>query len=102
MFKSTPSFFVAGYIYTDKIAPPQIRASAQGFIILVTLGFGMWIGSYASGYWVQANTLYDSSGKIVVGYEWTDVWMLPAVMALIVAVFFSLFFKNETDFDRAG
>ena len=95
-------FFVAGYIYTDKIAPPQIRASAQGFIILVTLGFGMWIGSYASGYWVQANTLYDSSGKIVVGYEWTDVWMLPAVMALIVAVFFSLFFKNETDFDRAG
>lgn len=95
-------FFVAGYIYTDKIAPPQIRASAQGFIILVTLGFGMWIGSYVSGYWVQANTLYDSSGKIVVGYEWTDVWMLPAVMALIVAVIFSLFFKNETDFDRAG
>ena len=88
-------FFVAGYIYTDKVAPPHIRASAQGFIILVTLGFGMWIGSYVSGYWVQANTVYDSSGKAVLGYNWADVWMLPAVMAFIVAVIFSAFFKNE-------
>jgi len=61
----------------------------------------MWIGSYASGYWVQVNTLYDSLGKAVIGYKWFDVWMLPALMALAVAIIFSLLFKNEADSEPA-
>lgn len=42
-------FFVTAYIYTDKKAWDSIRAKAQGFIALVTLGLGMFVGTSLSG-----------------------------------------------------
>ena len=42
-------FFVTAYIYTDKKAWDAIRAKAQGFIALVTLGLGMFVGTSLSG-----------------------------------------------------
>lgn len=42
-------FFVTGQIYTDKAAPPQIRAQAQGMLVLFTLGLGMLIGAQVAG-----------------------------------------------------
>ena len=42
-------FFVTGQIYTDKAAPPQIRAQAQGMLVLFTLGLGMMIGAQIAG-----------------------------------------------------
>ncbi|MEP7270176.1 MAG: MFS transporter [Acidobacteriota bacterium] len=38
-------FFVTGQIYTDRIAPREIRAQAQGLLVLFTLGIGMAIGA---------------------------------------------------------
>jgi nucleoside transporter len=46
-------FFVTGQIYTDQAAPKQIRAQAQGLLVLFTLGLGMFIGAQAAG-WVEA------------------------------------------------
>ncbi len=43
-------FFVTGQIYTDKMAPPKIRAQAQGMLVLFTLGIGMMIGAKLGGY----------------------------------------------------
>jgi hypothetical protein len=42
-------FFVTGQIYTDMAAPPQIRAQAQGLLVLFTLGLGMCIGAIVAG-----------------------------------------------------
>src|SRR6266536_2960528 len=39
-------FFVTGQIYVDRKAPSDLRAAAQGFIAFVTLGVGMFIGSW--------------------------------------------------------
>lgn len=44
-------FFVGSQIYVDSKADVTQRASAQGFIALVTLGLGMLVGAYAGG-WV--------------------------------------------------
>ena len=42
-------FFVTGQIYVDKVAPKAIRGQAQGFLVLITLGLGLWVGAIASG-----------------------------------------------------
>lgn len=42
-------FFVTGQIYTDKVAPKEIRGQAQGMLALFTLGLGMLIGAYSAG-----------------------------------------------------
>ncbi|QXD25835.1 nucleoside permease [Opitutia bacterium ISCC 51] len=81
-------FFVSGQIYVDKCAPEEIRASAQGFISFVTYGVGMFIGSYVMGAALQSSTLE------IGGIDWKKFWFIPAVMALVVMIFFALVFKE--------
>lgn len=37
-------FFVTGFIYTDKKAPKEIRGQAQGLLVFLTQGLGMFFG----------------------------------------------------------
>ena len=50
-------FFVTAYIYTEKKAWDAIRAKAQGFIALVTLGAGMFVGTTLSGRTIMMTTM---------------------------------------------
>jgi nucleoside transporter len=81
-------FFVTGQIYVDTKAPPDLRAAAQGFIAFVTLGIGMFIGSWASGRVVDAFRLPTG------GHDWRGIWLVPAAAAAVVLVLFALFFRS--------
>ncbi|KAB5490998.1 MULTISPECIES: nucleoside permease [Flagellimonas] len=81
-------FFVSGQIYTDSKAGEKYKSSAQGLITLATYGVGMLIG-----FWV-AGKIADYF-KIEGVHEWQNIWMYPAGFALVVAILFMLFFKNE-------
>jgi nucleoside transporter len=80
-------FFVTGQIYVDRKAPPDLRAAAQGFIAFVTLGVGMFIGSWASGRVVDAF-------RVGTGHDWHRIWLVPAGGAAVVLVLFALFFRS--------
>jgi nucleoside transporter len=54
-------FFVTGQIYTDQVAPRQIRAQAQGLLLIFTLGLGMFIGAKIAGYVLTQHTTPESS-----------------------------------------
>ena len=56
-------FFVTGQIYVDRKAPGDLRAAAQGFIAFVTLGVGMFIGSWLSGVVVDAFTVQTAARR---------------------------------------
>jgi nucleoside transporter len=83
-------FFVAGQIHVDRKAPAALRASAQGFIGMVTYGLGMLIGAWVSGWVVDRFALADGSG-----HRWGELWYVPAVMAAVVTVLFALLFKDD-------
>jgi nucleoside transporter len=90
-------FFVTGYIYVDKKAPDSIRASAQGFITLVTWGVGGFIGSNLAGTIGQ----YFSTGPNA--HDWAGFWRVPAIFATVVLVLFALtFFDNGDPTPREG
>lgn len=79
-------FFVTGQIYTDERAGERIRSSAQGMITLATYGVGMLIGFWIAG-------LVAEKYSIVGGHNWKAIWMVPAIIALVILVLFSLLFK---------
>jgi MFS family permease len=81
-------FFVTGQIYVDRKAPPDLRAAAQGLIAFVTLGVGMFIGSWASGRIVD---VFATGG----GHAWDRIWLVPAGGAAAVLVLFALFFRAD-------
>ncbi len=60
-------FFVTGFMYTDHVAPKEVRGQAQSMLVFVTQGIGMWIGyaiifgkSWLPSYSGQASGLADS------------------------------------------
>ncbi len=81
-------FFVAAFIYVDKVAPPDIRASAQSMIAIVALGFGRFLGSLFAG-WIK--TVFTTGAET----NWTGVFLVPCALTVICAVAFLLFFREE-------
>ncbi|HPB53239.1 MAG TPA: MFS transporter, partial [Saprospiraceae bacterium] len=93
-------FFVTGNIYTDQVAGPQVRSSAQGLITLATYGLGMYIGFWAAGAIAGANVILDAGGEVT-NHHWDKVWLFPAMFAAGVTVLFLLFFKKSEKQDIA-
>jgi nucleoside transporter len=80
-------FFVAGQIYTDEQAGERNRAAAQGFINFVTNGLGYFVGAFVSGAVVERWT--SPQGV----HDWSTIWLVPAVMALVVFAGFAVLFR---------
>lgn len=80
-------FFVTGQIYTDERAGERIRSSAQGMITLATYGVGMFIGFWVAG---QVAERFKTGDDI---FNWQNIWLVPAGIALIVMLAFIILFK---------
>ncbi|MFO0831712.1 MAG: nucleoside permease [Phycisphaerales bacterium] len=83
-------FFVTGQIYTEQTAPKEVRAQAQGFLVLLTQGVGMLIGNQVFGRLVDHYT--NGQTKAV---DWRTVWMIPAAFAGLIFVVFVASFKHR-------
>lgn len=83
-------FFVAAYIHVDNQATREIRASAQAFFNLVTMGLGMWLGNMFFGWLVDNRT-----DQVTEAVDWSNVWLLPAAAVVIVLVIFIAGFREK-------
>jgi nucleoside transporter len=86
-------FFVTGQLYTDQQAPPHLRSTAQGFITAMTYGFGMFIGSFLSGYVLDYFSTTGASG--VVTRDWTSFWLTSASMSFAIMLLVFFFFRTS-------
>ncbi len=85
-------FFVTGQIYVDKRSSPAVRGQAQGFLVLVTYGVGMWIGAKIAG--AVYNSFLGGGATVLTLAQWRSFWWLPAIFAAAVLLFFAAFFKT--------
>lgn len=85
-------FFVSGQIYTDNKAGAKYKSSAQGLITLATYGVGQLIGFWVAGY---VSDMYIDLKSTDVALFWNKVWVIPAGIAVVVFLFFLIFFKDE-------
>jgi nucleoside transporter len=84
-------FFVTGQLYTDQEAPSHLRSTAQGFITVVTYGFGMLVGSFLSGYALD----YFSSGDAgAIVRTWPSFWLSSAAMSATIGLLVLVFFRS--------
>ena len=82
-------FFVSGYIYTNSKAGEKYKSAAQGLITLATYGVGMLIGFEIAG---MITDSYKISEKV---FDYKMIWIIPSVIAAVVFVLFTFFFKDE-------
>jgi nucleoside transporter len=86
-------FFVAGQIYVDTKASPQIRAQSQGLIIFVTYGVGLLVGAQIAG--SVYNSFLGNATSLTL-QQWQSFWWIPAVFALVVLILFIVSFKDSS------
>lgn len=72
-------FMIAGQMYVNKVAPPEIVSSAQSLILLVTTGIGMFLGTQLAGFVMDR---YSPGGK----FDWTKVFLVPMGCTFVGAV----------------
>ncbi len=90
-------FFVTGQIYVDKKSTPAIRGQAQGFLVLITYGVGMFIGAQVAG--ALYNLFLGGAASLSLP-QWQDFWFVPTGFALAILVFFVLAFREDVDGER--
>ena len=82
--------FVMGRMYVDQRATPDIRAATQGFHAFVTLGAGMFVGSWLAGVVGQH---YTNAGGLT--HAWSNIWLVPAVMSAALIFVFAVLFQDR-------
>jgi len=83
-------FNISGSLFVETQSSPDIRASSQGLFMMMTNGFGAFLGSRISGIVIDKYyTLGDGA------FDWKGIWFAFAGYALVVAILFAFFFKHK-------
>lgn len=81
-------FFVVAFIYTDSVAPRDVRSSAQALINVAVLGIGMLIGGFFAG-WLK--DYFTTDGMT----NYTMVFLVPTIITVLAGIAFALLFREK-------
>jgi nucleoside transporter len=82
--------YVAGQIYIDKKATPDIRAQAQGLFVLVSYGVGQGLGTLAAG---GIFNRFMANGISL--SNWQHFWTIPLLFSAVVSILFIFGFREK-------
>lgn len=83
-------FNISGSLFVETSTDSKIRSSAQGLFMMMTNGFGSIIGSSLSGFVIGKYFTLGNGFK-----NWEGIWLVFAIYALIITIFFALMFKHK-------
>jgi nucleoside transporter len=91
-------FFVASQIFIDRVAPRDIRASAQSLLTLVTLGVGNFLGTLFTA-WVLGR--FTTGAGAAAATSWTPVFVVPCILTVVCAVAYLGFVREPEATDAS-
>ena len=83
--------YVAGQIYIDKKATPDIRAQAQGLFVIVSYGVGQGLGTLAAG--GIFNSIMTNGISL---NNWQHFWIIPLLFSAVVSILFIFGFREKS------
>ena len=83
-------FNISGSLFVETTTDASIRSSAQGVFVMMTNGFGAYLGTIVSS-WAINEFFIMSNGST----DWKGAWSAFAVYAFIIAILFTLLFKHK-------
>jgi nucleoside transporter len=87
-------FFVGGQVYTEKKAPKELRAQAQGMLSFIVWGMALLLGNFICGQLISLNITVNASGIV---NDWNMIFAITTVFSVAVLAVFYLFFKPEKE-----
>ena len=75
-------FNISGSLFVEQETGPSIRSSAQGLFMIMTNGFGAFIGSYVAGF-------------VVDKVAWPNAWFVFTAYSVVVMILFAILFKYK-------
>lgn len=88
-------FNISGSLFVETQSEPAIRASAQGLFMMMTNGFGAFLGSSISGIIIDKFFTVPNAPEGAIQFNWTGIWITFASYSLVVAVLFAFLFKHK-------
>ena len=79
-------FFVCGQVYTDKVAPKEIRAQAQGFLSFIVWGVGYLIGTLLNGLMIGHYRVEEKC-------DWNVLFLISTAFTLVLISLFGILFS---------
>jgi nucleoside transporter len=76
-------------IYIDAKVPSTLRATAQGFYSLLTMGVMALLGTYIAGETVSSLVTFDNTP------DWSRIWLIPSAVGFFSALFFIIFYRKQ-------
>lgn len=83
-------FFAAAFIYVDRIAPKDVRNSAQTVFGIIILGLGPVIAAPFLGF---LSTVFSDEAGVL---NYSGLWYTLSGVALVTTVLFLALFRDET------
>ena len=83
-------FNISGSLFIETTTDSKIRSSAQGLFMMMSNGFGAFIGSNVSGYIIQTFYTHQDNSR-----DWQGIWTIFSIYAAIIALLFAIFFKHK-------
>ncbi len=69
-------FIIAGQMFMNALAAPEIRSSMQALLFAATVGVGLFLGTQFAG-------LVMDQSKAEGRFQWPKVWIVPAVVLVV-------------------
>jgi len=83
--------FISGFLYVDKHVKEEVRAQAQGLLVVFTQGIGFLLSSQIFAGYVYEKTV----GEVTNLADWQNFWFIPSVYLVVILALFCFFFRED-------